>query len=487
MLLLPILPMISGCFQDYTVDERMALIGKLVNKSEQQLVAFSPFDSSTFSSMDARVAELNSPKPKIVLSSFLKLPKALQVGEHFEMWGVNSTNLYSFGKFVEQNGSLFSYIEGNPAVNLCTTTGGQISCTFEYQGAAGTSPTNFDRLEVSLEPARDPNPNGRDGAVILAGDQVTGNATDASYEKMGFPIKFEQNGIFPAASIQMFFEDAKKGQVILKQFGFPDLDPAAFFYELRAFDEDISASASCGSFNVKDGKIVSVVTGLPRESDVFLCGGIDLTQFRSMIISLEPKYEGNSKGSFDFIPLRVNYAPFTSSGIEDFSIYNLRASVAGKPTDQDLTDVVGNYTVLTTRVGHSYLVFRGINHEPSFQQINVIRGKNITGLSNLMNPKIKGTAIFHAFSQDFADPITSAFVVGNIPGNEIVMNDSGIDGDLVKSDGIWTAKISNLTQTSIDYEFRINGKLYDDAHAETRAAYRADGSRINKSRIQVRQ
>jgi hypothetical protein len=104
-----------------------------------------------------------------------------------------------------------------------------------------------------------------------------------------------------------------------------------------------------------------------------------------------------------------------------------------------------------------------------------------------MNPKIKGTAIFHAFSQDFADPITSAFVVGNIPGNEIVMNDSGIDGDLVKSDGIWTAKISNLTQTSIDYEFRINGKLYDDAHAETRAAYRADGSRINKSRIQVRQ
>ncbi len=469
---------LQGCFQDYTVDERFLIKGNLLNKSEQQEIGFEPFDASTFSTMDSRIQNLGTTNPSILVTAWSNLPKKLDQGEHFELWGVKDRAYFSFGKFVESGGQLLSYSDGNSGVTKCATVGSELTCTFSYSHDPTVPvPQDFDSVQVSLEPFGDKDFQ-KTGGILMSGN-VQG--LNGLVNRMEFPISFSSGNVFATASVRLFYLDARNGLVTFNQFGFPFLNNG-FFYELRALDADLSATVACGAFNVKDGVLVSAATQTPLASNIFKCG-TDLTQYRSMIVSIEPAYEGNSKAIFDYVPFKANYSPFTSEGTEDFPIYNLRTSIAGASEDRGLSDVIGNFEVLTTKLGPTYAVFRGLNHEPNYEPVVIDRAKGVTGLKISMIPKIQDQAVFHAFQQDYSEQILSVTVVGNFTGGEAAMNDSGVDGDKVKSDGVWTGRVSGITASTVTYQFRINGKLYNDPHGED---VEGTGSNRGKSIMNIR-
>lgn len=462
---------LQGCFQDYTVMEKQLVSGKLLGRSERQEVGFQYDQITSFPIVEVSLGNWATVDRQIVINRFAKLP-VLSSGEFFELWAnFTSVGPISFGKFVQFNGSLWSY-NGSIGTDRCTSFGSSMICTFAYEDTSLPLYPGVERIEISIEPSSGAGSSGgaQQGSLILAGDVV--NESGGLVNPLNFPVPFSQSGITSTASAYLYVEEAKEGRLTLNLKGFPFLDNK-FAYGLWSID-DIGGASSCGIFNVRSGVIVHPVTFAPKNSNIFSCG-VDLTQRTELIISLEPMYEGNSEALFQFQPFQASYQSFNNTESVQLSLYNLRASIAGSSTDRSLTDVEGNFSVMTSYVGPTYVVFRGLDWEPSFQAIVVeqgMNGKSVTGIAKEIVPKAKGTAVFHLFENDYSEKITVARVVGSFQSwnydNGLVMNDNGENGDLVKGDGVWTVVANNLGAGNIDYQFAVNGdNRKGDLHAES--------------------
>jgi hypothetical protein len=205
--------------------------------------------------------------------------------------------------------------------------------------------------------------------------------------------------------------------------------------------DDKGGYRSCGAFNVKDGQIVNTTTLTPVSSNVFSCGE-DLTSRTQMAISLEPTHTGNGAEVFSMRPWMATYQPFSASTTEGFSLNNIRTSIAGSADDAAVSDVEGNFSVLTSFEGSTYVVIRGLSWEPDYKDVRVTQGSATSGVTKEITPKSKGEAVFHLFSKDWSEDIVSARVVGDFQSSSfdydsgLVMNDNGENGDKISGDGI---------------------------------------------------
>jgi hypothetical protein len=341
-------------------------------------------------------------------------------------------------------------------------------CTFTHYAGTELYP-GIEKVEVSIEPAGTASDDLQSGSIILAGDVI--NENGGIVNPLEFPVPFSQSGITSTASAHLYVDEAKEGRLTLNLKGFPFLNNK-FAYGLWSID-DIGGSSSCGIFNVKEGVIVHPVTNSPKGSNIFSCG-VDLTQRTELVISLEPMHDGNSDALFQFQPFKASYQAFNNTESVQISLYNVRASIAGNSTDRALSDVEGNFSVLTSYVGPTYVVFRGLDWEPNFHAVTVEHGMHaspVTDISKEIVPKAKGTAVFHLFEKDYTETVVTARVVGSFQDwsydEGVVMNDNGENGDMVKGDGVWTAVKTGLSSGDIEYQFAVNGdNRKGDLHAE---------------------
>ena len=97
---------LQGCYQDYTVEERTPVSGKLIASSERQDVAFNFDNVSSFPDVKLRLRDFSDPNNRrIEVTEYLRLPILNVPGAHFEMWAVSETNQVSFGKFKQAGAS----------------------------------------------------------------------------------------------------------------------------------------------------------------------------------------------------------------------------------------------------------------------------------------------------------------------------------------------------------------------------------------------
>jgi len=451
----------QGCFQDYTVEERIVVSGTLIASAQKQDAAFRFDNVSSFPVVQSKISSWTTTNPKIEITNFQRLPVLNVPGSHFEMWGVSDSNQVSFGKFQVSGGDLVSYINGVTGASKCETTPTGKFCTFTKTDPTSPVFTDLDRVQISVEP-----PNDQDlvlgGSIILSGFIINQNPGDV--EDLSFPVSFTQNNITATASMTLNAEDAASGLVELNLTGFPFLDNR-FAYQLWSADS-VNGFASCGIFNVQNGQIINPDTNQPKGSNVFACG-VDLGKRSAMVISLEPTYPGNSSGIFDFRPYSATYTPFDADASVKPVAQNVRVSVAGRLRDRTLTDVQGKFSVLAGGAGDTYLVIRGLQFQPTFHPIRVIQGSSIGGLSIDLNPKPKGEALFHFFERDFPEPVNSVSVSGSFALFPLSLNDSGTNGDAIAGDGVWTILQKNVSAGTITYNFQVNGKTnFNDPHAE---------------------
>lgn len=459
ILLISFTLLLQGCFQDYTVEEKIPITGQIVGSSERQEVAFTYDMNTTFPTINARVASWGTGNSgQIIISSFTNLPLRTTQQSFFEMWAGSEIDKASFGKFYVSGSGLF---EAGTDRALCQADGTE--CVFT-PAAGQIVKIDYDRVEISMEPAGDADIV-QSGSVMLISEIL--NPTSGLMNPFKFPVSFETASVVATASVELFADQARQGLVNLSLKGFPFLNNK-FAYKLSSVD-DIGGSVRCAAFNVVNGQIVDVTTLVPKSSNTFSCG-VDLRDRPTMKISLLPTFENASDADFTFTPYSLTYAPFIDNGNIAPSIHNLRASVAGNSTARGLTDVVGKFEVLSSYSGKTQLVFRGLDFNSNFQQITVNQGTPISGVSINMIPKTKGRALFHLFANDFpATDILSAkvFIIQDGAVDEDnVMNDNGEGVDKVKGDGVWTVEKTGLTASTIDYTFSINGSTHGDPHAE---------------------
>lgn len=460
ILLVPLVIFFQGCFQDYTVEERIVVSGTLIASAQKQDVAFQFDNVSTFPIFQSRIAAWTTTNPRIEVSNFQRLPTLNVPGSHFEIWGVSASNQVSFGKFQVAGGDLVSFVNGVTGASKCEQTPTGKICTFTKTDPNSPVFTDLDRIQVSIEPPSDQDLI-QNGSILLSGFIINQNPGDV--EALTFPVSFSQNNITATASMTINAEDAVSGLVALNLTGFPFLSNK-FAYQLWSSDS-INGFASCGTFNVQNGQIINPDTNQPKGSNIFACG-VDLGKRSAMVISLEPTYPGNSSGIFDFRPYASTYVPFDAEASIKPVAQNVRVSVAGRLRDRSLTDVQGKFTVLAGGAGDTYLVVRGLNFQPTFFPIRVIQGQNIGGIRIDLEPKPKGKALFHFFERDFAEAVTSVSVSGSFALFPLALNDSGINGDAIAGDGVWSI-LTNASSGTITYNFQVNGKTnFNDPHAE---------------------
>jgi len=451
----------QGCFQDYTVEERIVVSGRLIASAQKQDVAFSFDNVSTFPVLKSRVSAWTTTNPKIEVSEFQRLPILAVPGSHFEMWGVSATNQISFGKFQAAQGELVSFVNGVTGPSKCETTPTGKICTFTKTDPSSPIFSDLDRIQITIESSGDGDLV-QNGSIVLSGFIINQNPGDV--EALSFPVSFSQNNITATAALTLRADDAQDGLVELNLTGFPFLDNK-FAFQLWSADF-VNGFVSCGIFNVQNGVIVDVDTNQPKGSNLFACG-VDLGKRSSMVISLEPTFSGNSSGIFDFRPYSASYTPFDADATVKPVAQNVRVSVAGRARDRTLTDVQGKFTVLAGGVGDTYLVIRGLEFQPEFRPIRVIQGSNIGGQNINLVPKPKGEALFHFFERDFAAPVTSVNVSGSFALFPLSLNDSGVNGDAIAGDRVWSVLSKGVSAGTITYNYQINGKTnLNDPHAE---------------------
>ena len=446
---------LQGCYQDYTVEERTPVSGKLIASSERQDVAFNFDNVSTFPDVKLRLRDFSDPNNRrIEVTEYLRLPILNVPGAHFEMWAVSETNQVSFGKFRQAGGELVTFMGGVTGATKCGSVSGTKLCTFTPTDPTAPVFNDLTRIEISIESPGDADTI-QSGSIILSGNII--NQNGGIVDPLTFPISFSQNAITATASLTLIAEDAKEGLVALNLTNFPFLDNL-FAYQLWSADS-INGFVSCGSFNVQNGVIVNPVTNQPKGSNDFACG-VDLTTRTQMVISLEPIYTGNSAGIFDYKPYMADYQPFTNANLAKPAINGVRASIAGADRDRVLTDVEGNFSLATTALGSTYVVLRSIDFEPAFVGIDVKRDVAISGLSLQMRAKVPGEALFHFFARDYNGEVNAvqADKVGFF-GAAAPMNDDGENGDLIKGDGIWTVRVTGKGAGPLRYTYTINGAV----------------------------
>jgi|GEM_PF-1043796 len=455
--------LLQGCFQDYTVQERVAVSGKLSSATERQDVAFQFDNVSSFPVFQVRLRDWGSPTARIEVTDYQRLPDLRVPGTHFEMWASSDVRQVSFGKFKLAGGELVSFLNGQTGATKCASVGATKLCTFTP--AAGTPVfTDLDRIQVSIESSGDAD-TVQQGSVMLAGFQIN----QFEVEPLTFPVSFSQNAITATASITLFADEAKDGLVRLNLTAFPVLDNR-FAYQLWSAD-NIGGFVACGNaFNVNAaGQIVDAVSNQPAASNVFSCANTDLAARSAMVISLEPTYEGNSSDIFAYRPYSLSYAPFTNTSFIKLPINNVRASIAGAPRDRTLSDVEGNFGLATVAQGRTFVVLRSPDFEPSFIDITVTRPSAIGGLSKDMIPKRSGEALFHFFQQDYGKPVQTVVVPELFDDffQPLALNDEGVNGDLIKGDGVWTVRKTGLSAGKLVYSFTVNSAdKVEDPHAE---------------------
>ena len=453
MSLFSLLIFLQGCYQDYTVEERTPVSGKLIASSERQDVAFNFDNVSSFPDLKLRLRDFSDPNNRrIEVTEYLRLPILNVPGAHFEMWAVSETNQVSFGKFKQAGGELVTFMGGVTGATKCSSVAGVKLCTFTPTDPTAPVFNDLTRIQISIESPGDADTI-QSGSIILSGDII--NQNGGIVNPLIFPVSFSQNAITATASLTIIAEDAKEGLVTLNLTNFPFLDNR-FAYQLWSADS-INGFVSCGSFNVQNGIIINPVTNQPKGSNAFACG-VDLTTRSQMVISLEPVYTGNSPGIFDYKPYTADYQPFTNANLEKPAISGVRASIAGASRDRVLTDVEGNFSLATTAMGNTYVVLRSVDFEPAFIGIDVKRDTAISGLSFQMRPKVPGEALFHFYARDYQGEVTSvqADKVGFF-GAAAPMNDNGENGDLIKGDGIWTVRVTGKGAGPLRYTYTING------------------------------
>ena len=463
---------LQGCFQDYTVEERNVVSGILIASSEKREVSFNFDNVSSFPAVSSRLASWFTTGRSIEITQFERLPTLNIPGSHFELWASGSQKV-SFGKFRVSQGDLVSFVDGVTGPSKCA--GDPKVCSFNMTDPNTPLFTDLDRVEISIEPPFDADLL-QTGSLILAGSIINENA--GTVDPLVFPVSFSQNAITASASLTLLADEAVKGFVTLNLTGFPFLDNQ-FVYQLWSADA-VNGFASCGAFNVQNGVIVNPTTLAPRGSSLFSCG-VDLGARTEMVLSLEPAYQGNSSGIFDFQPFSASYTPFNNAVAVKPTINNVRASIAGGARDRSLSDVKGNFTVLTGVLGDSYVVFRSLDFQPSFNPVTINRGSSVGGVQQSLIPKAKGEAIFHFFERDFSGPVTSVKVSPSFTFFPLAMNDSGVSGDSIAGDGVWTVISKSAPTGTITYTFSVNAKTnFNDPHAEKLATSRSQPTMVVK-------
>lgn len=456
--------MLQGCFQDYSVEEKIPITGQIVGSSERQEVAFTYDMNTSFPVINARVADWTTGSPKIIISNFSNFPVRTTQQSFFEMWAGSDIDRTSFGKFYVSGSGLFQ-----AGTDLALCQGDGTECVFNPT-AGQVVKIDYDRIEISIEPAGDADIV-QSGSLMVVAEIL--NINSGLVGPFKFPVSFETASVVATASIELFADQARQGLVNLSLKGFPFLNNK-FAYKLSSVD-DIGGSVRCAAFNVVNGQIVDVTTLVPKSSNTFSCG-VDLRDRPTMKISLLPTFENASDADFSFTPYSLTYSPFVDNGNIAPAILNLRVSVAGNSTARGLTDVIGKFEVLSTYSGKTNLVFRGLDFNSNFQEVTIIQGVPITGISINMIPKTQGRALFHLFQKDWptTDILSAKVLIGDdTEETGIVLNDNGDGVDKVKGDGIWTAEKLGISSTTIEYLFSINGELHGDPHAE-RIADRSD-------------
>jgi hypothetical protein len=464
---------IQGCFQDYTLEERNVVSGSLLASSEQREVSFNFDNITSFPVVSSRLASWFTTGRSIEITQFDKLPILNIPGSHFELWASGSQNV-SFGKFRVSQGDLVSFVDGVTGPSKCSLATSKI-CTFTMTDPSTPLFTDLDRVEISIEPPFDGDLL-QTGSRILSGSIINENA--GTVDPLIFPVSFSQNAITASASLTLLADQAAKGLVTLNLTGFPFLDNQ-FVYQFWSADA-VNGFVSCGAFNVQDGVIVNPTTLVARGSSLFSCG-VDLGTRTEMVLSLEPIFQGNSSGIFDFQPFSATYTPFDNQVSVKPTINNVRASIAGGARDRSLSDVKGKFSVLTGVIGDSHVVFRSLDFKPDFSAITVDRGSSVGGIQVSLVPKVKGEAIFHFFERDFPTPITGVKVSPSFTFFPLAMNDSGVSGDKIAGDGVWTIISKSAPSGSITYTFSVNAKTnFNDPHAEKLATSRSQPTLVVK-------
>ena len=153
--LFSLLIFLQGCYQDYTVEERTPVSGKLIASSERQDVAFNFDNVSSFPDVKLRLRDFSDPNNRrIEVTEYLRLPILNVPGAHFEMWAVSETNQVSFGKFKQAGGELVTFMGGVTGATKCESVGGVKLCTFTPTDPNAPVFNDLTRIEISIESLR---------------------------------------------------------------------------------------------------------------------------------------------------------------------------------------------------------------------------------------------------------------------------------------------------------------------------------------------
>lgn len=197
----------------------------------------------------------------------------------------------------------------------------------------------------------------------------------------------------------------------------------------------------------------------------------------------------------------------------DQSPIGIRTSIAGTgatPAQNDwaFADENGDTTVLTHRLGPTFIVARSDRHDPAYAPVDVAEwGKTYTvtsmvgsGGTTSVNPpaptlKTTGEILLVFFEQDWSyGPVTSVQVLGEDSHFQPLtglrpMYDDGTNGDFVAEDGVWSLRTTVAT-TSYGYGFVVNGhsdRVLRDPHEEVHRPFVDwDGFVVERSVTKVR-
>lgn len=152
----------------------------------------------------------------------------------------------------------------------------------------------------------------------------------------------------------------------------------------------------------------------------------------------------------------------------------IKITVAGDSSKYAYVNSYGNYNLEFKESGKYLLMARGENFDPAYVWVEAEVEKTVKPSDISMSQKITGEALFIASLIDFPNAKSMSIKsVSPVWNQQVVeMNDSGLNGDILANDGIFSLRMNNITSGYQQYSIVWTNDKGDettakDPHAES--------------------
>ena len=152
----------------------------------------------------------------------------------------------------------------------------------------------------------------------------------------------------------------------------------------------------------------------------------------------------------------------------------VKITVAGDSSKSAYVNSYGYYNLELTDSGKYLLMARGENFDPAYVWVDAVVEQTVKPENISMSQKITGEALWITSYIDFPDAKSFAIKPISPTWNQaaVDMNDSGLNGDILANDGIFSLRMTNITSGYQQYSIvwkDADGKDHtvSDPHAES--------------------